>query len=376
MPASTQDRIRKGLRHLVFAVLPALALLLLLELVCLVYYFHERGSESFALQAAIRDLKSSLAPVWARRTVHDLELPPAIELYDALYSSIGARLLETFKGRYEASFAELVKTASIVGSKLVVLYLPPPFDDETSRRVDRHDRTFYRQLAKSHGVDFLDATGALAPYPYERIHLLPDNFHLSRLGNQVLAEFLAQHLERQPYRDYRSSFRSDDRPDLLGDLPPDSRRVWANDLLPFQVTTNAQGLRMDHDLIFPKRRQRILLLGDSFTFGINLHDVHTYPALLQDRLPEREVVNGGVPGYSIPQEAALFSERAQYVEPDICVLQVLFNDLYGFFYFERSLFEREHREQIWFFGKRRPGGEVYAPSELEKELLTKVGVRF
>ncbi len=376
MQTSTRTRIRKALRHLVFATLPAFALLVLLELAGLVYYFHQRGSESFALEAAVRDLRSALAPVWARRTVHEFELPPAIEIYDALYSSAGERLLESFKSRYEASFSELVEAVSEVDSKLVVLYVPPPFDDEISRRVDRHDRAFYRRLAEAHDAGFLDATETLAAYPRSDAYLLPHNTHLSRLGNRILAGWLAQQLKRAPYLGYRTSFRSDRRPDLLGDLPPGSRRVWANEHLPFLVTTNAQGLRMDHDLEFPKRRQRILLLGDSFTFGINLHDVHTYPAILQSLLTECEIVNAGVPGYSIPQEAGLFSERARYVEADVTVLQVLFNDLYGFFYFERSLFARANRERNWFFGKRRLGGEIYPPSELEKELLTGIGVRF
>ncbi len=296
----TQHRFPKGLRHLLFALLPALILLLLLELVCLVYYFHRRGSETFALQAAFHDLKAALAPAWAQRTVHELDLPPAIEIYDELYSSDGTQLLAEFKRRYEALFGVLAGAVSDAGARFVVLYVPPAIDNEISRRVDRHDRAFYRRLAGSHGVDFLDAAAALAPYPNEQTRLLPHNIHLSRLGNQVLAEWLARHLDKPPYRGHRSSVRSEDRPDLLGDLPPGTRRVWTDRRRPYRVTTNAQGLRMDRELTFPKQKQRILLLGDSFTFG-KVDDVDTYPAFLQARLPGREVINAGVSGYSILQ---------------------------------------------------------------------------
>ncbi len=379
-PASS-PRMRISLktapRNLVFALLPAIFLLLLLELACQLYYFQDRGPEVFALQAALRDARAALLPAAAETVVEELALPPAVEIYEALYSSSGAPLLEDFKRRYAASFAQLAAAVEEAGSKLVVLYVPPPFDSETSRRVDRHDRAFYRHLAETHGAGFLDATAALAAYPDERTHLLPHNVHLARLGNQILAEAVARRLQQAPYRGHRSGRGSEaTRPELLGDLPPGSRRVWENDVLPFLVTTNRQGLRMDHDLSFPKRRQRVLLLGDSFTFGINLHDAHTYPALLQALLPGREIVNAGVPGYSIPQEVALFRERARFTEPDVTVLQVLFNDLYGFFYFERNLFARELRDEVWLFGRRLSRSDRYEPSALEKELLGRLGVRF
>lgn len=127
--------------------------------------------------------------------------------------------------------------------------------------------------------------------------------------------------------------------------------------------------------MFPKQRQRVLLLGDSFTFGLNTHDVDTWATFLAERLPRHEIVNAGVPGYTIVQEAALFAERAKYVEPEVVVLQVLFNDLYGFFFFERFFFARERWQEstIWRRRSLRRGNDT-APSDLEREFLLSLGV--
>lgn len=369
--------IKHWLRLVLFSLLPALMLLLLLELASLSYYFQQRGPEIFGLQAALSDLRQALLPAAADAAVEDLGLPPAAEIYSALYGNgeAGRSLLADFAARYEAAFGAFAEEVARSGARLVVLYIPPTVRNETSRRIDRHDRAFYGALATHHGADFLDPSERFEAHPAEQLALLPHNVHLSRFGNQVLAAAVAAYL--QPHAAHRATTRYTERPPQLGDLPPDSQRVWANDLLPFLVTTNGQGLRIGHELTFPAKRQRILLLGDSFTFGINLHDVHTYPALLQALLPEREIVNAGIPGYTILQEAELFHQRARFTEPDIVVLQVLFNDLYGFFYFERNLFSRQLRDAIWLFGHRidRHSNGPFTPDEGEKALLRQLGMK-
>jgi len=130
--------------------------------------------------------------------------------------------------------------------------------------------------------------------------------------------------------------------------------------LPFVLQTNAQGFRARHDLEIPSQRQRILVLGDSYTFGVHLPNAHTFPATLQERQPQLEVLNGGVVGYTIVQQEELFKERASAVAPDITVLQVLDNDIYGMFFFTRSWFDRK--------------GRRYQASEAEQKLLEELGL--
>lgn len=363
------DRLKRWL----LALVPAFFFLLFLELATLSYYFQGRGSETFGLQAAIHDLSAAWLGRRAVSKVAALDLPPAIEIYDALYSPGGSELLAEFERRYQEHFAALAAKTAEIGSLLVVLYIPPPFDHEVGERVDHHDREFFRRLADRHGASFLDASEALSGYPRQQTFLLPENFHLSRLGNHLLAAAVADLLDTKPFQIHRSPWKAPFAPKLLGDIQPDTDRIWANPQLPYQVKTNGQGLRMPRDLEVPKSRQRILLLGDSFTFGIHLPDVHTYPALLQARLNDREILNAGVPGYSIPQERALFVERAHFCEPDITILQVLFNDLYGLFYFEQNLFARGSKHSGWG-GTGRMVEDPHVPGLLEKKLLNRLGV--
>jgi lysophospholipase L1-like esterase len=74
----------------------------------------------------------------------------------------------------------------------------------------------------------------------------------------------------------------------------------------------------------PAGRRRVLLLGDSFAFGVNVPTDQTIAADLAARLPgDRDVVNLGCPGYG-PDQALLRLESVQEsLHPDDVVL-VLF----------------------------------------------------
>ncbi len=72
--------------------------------------------------------------------------------------------------------------------------------------------------------------------------------------------------------------------------------------------------------------RRILVLGDSFAFGVGVDDDHTLAAQLGALLgPAWEVLNGGVSGYSTDQELLWF-ERLESLRSEIVVLVVCDND--------------------------------------------------
>ena len=80
---------------------------------------------------------------------------------------------------------------------------------------------------------------------------------------------------------------------------------------------------------------RILMLGDSFTFGFGERVEHSIPKYLEqalaDQFPERKitVINGGVSGHGPWQSHWVFRERGAKLNPDLVVLQVLpANDLH------------------------------------------------
>jgi lysophospholipase L1-like esterase len=92
------------------------------------------------------------------------------------------------------------------------------------------------------------------------------------------------------------------------------------------ISHSAAGWR-GRDLLQPKTRKRIVVLGGSTTYCIGVDDTETYPAQLQRRLGDGyEVINLGVPGYSsvehIIQTALWFSD----IQPDIAIYYMGWND--------------------------------------------------
>jgi lysophospholipase L1-like esterase len=95
-------------------------------------------------------------------------------------------------------------------------------------------------------------------------------------------------------------------------------------------TINNLGLR--GGALDPSRKQTILCLGDSVTYGYGVDDTHTYPAELQRAL-DREypgrfaVLNGGVDAYPIP----FMTQKFLYlwnkgIHPDMVVIGYSFNE--------------------------------------------------
>ena len=103
------------------------------------------------------------------------------------------------------------------------------------------------------------------------------------------------------------------------------------------VRINALGFRdqRDYDVQKPPGAFRILVLGDSVTFGHGTRSDTTYPFLLEQRLrawkPEVEwqVWNLGVPGYATSQELAYLERVAERYQPDLVVVGFYQNDLTG-----------------------------------------------
>jgi lysophospholipase L1-like esterase len=349
---------------IIFSLTPLVVLLVLSEIgIRLVYYQMHAGSSS-ALVAAIKEVKARLDQRASQREAERLEkelgLPPGVKL--ELFTPAGRELLAYLQERYRECFSQLVKDTAALGSKLAVLYIPSDFKPDSPGR--ERCRSFYQDLSREYRLDFLDLSEVFRQYPVEAVTLLPQNGHLSRFGNRLVAAEVAKFLEQQ--KDHRLGISFDQRPRLLGDLKPQDDQIWLYvPAMPYRVVTNSQGLRMNYDLEFPKKKPRVLCLGDSFTFGPYLPNHDTYPGLLQQMFPDKEIINAGVCGYNIADEVSLLKERAKYCEPDIIIFQVLDNDLEDFLYFKRRVFARERKDyqptsqEQEYFRRLRSQGKLY-----------------
>jgi lysophospholipase L1-like esterase len=99
------------------------------------------------------------------------------------------------------------------------------------------------------------------------------------------------------------------------------------------VNINSKGLR-DDEIEFekPENSHRVLVLGDSFTFGNGVSSEHTYSNQLEELLIRRQtgqtwqVINSGISGYGTFQEYAFLEEEGWQYEPDVVILQFLANN--------------------------------------------------
>lgn len=105
------------------------------------------------------------------------------------------------------------------------------------------------------------------------------------------------------------------------------RRIAA---LPFRVRINSLGYRgPEFALIKPEGEIRVLMTGDSFTFGDFVDDHQTLPAQVQTMLQCRApvvVVNAGMGGSSLPTQRQLI-ERGLVLLPDLVILTFYENDI-------------------------------------------------
>ncbi len=117
-------------------------------------------------------------------------------------------------------------------------------------------------------------------------------------------------------------------PDLIYSLRPGARIEWKNDEFVEIASVNRDGLRGAE---LRSGVPRLLVLGDSMTFGHGVEDHQTYPAVLAGRLASRghdiEVVNGAVKGYGIDQSYQRFVLHLRSLAPDGVLLAVNHNDV-------------------------------------------------
>lgn len=110
-------------------------------------------------------------------------------------------------------------------------------------------------------------------------------------------------------------------------LKPNGRFLLADKIL---YKINSHGLR-DYDFPLDKGKSyRIIILGDSNTFGWGVELENTYPKILETLLRERrinaQVINAGIYGYNTQQEALFLRKEILKLSPDLVIVAFLAND--------------------------------------------------
>ena len=141
----------------------------------------------------------------------------------------------------------------------------------------------------------------------------------------LLAEGGSRIVDRLQCRDNPGMFWEPNR--WVGWTHTPGARGWAQRCLrgklEWRVYTriNAHGLRDREFPYEPQGRFRILVLGDSFTEGIQVEQDETFPKLLEQRLGGGvEVLNAGVSGYGTDSELLFWESEGWKYRPDLVLL--------------------------------------------------------
>lgn len=124
----------------------------------------------------------------------------------------------------------------------------------------------------------------------------------------------------------------DRRPEVYNTHSPDEV-FWDDDPRLYRVETNSEGWRGGEEYSRDPGPNvtRILVLGDSFTFGTGLNYTDTYPYQLERLLNngtdgEYQVINAGVQGSGMPDYCSMLEHRGLQYQPDIVVVTFTYYD--------------------------------------------------
>jgi hypothetical protein len=131
-------------------------------------------------------------------------------------------------------------------------------------------------------------------------------------------------------------------PELLWRLRPNCDIVWRGR----RAGINSFGFRSPEMEYATSPRPRILVIGDSVTYGDSVAPEVTYPNLLNDMLVPGTAVNAGVPGYGVIQSFGLLRRIWDSIDPDVVIFGYCLNDCHDDLVLTHHVFsklrERKH----------------------------------
>ncbi|MFQ5823660.1 MAG: SGNH/GDSL hydrolase family protein [bacterium] len=116
---------------------------------------------------------------------------------------------------------------------------------------------------------------------------------------------------------------------------PGTRWYFTNPEYTVEYSINEYGFRdnKEHPVPKPEGTIRVLLVGDSFTFGQGVNYDQTWPVIVEKRLQESgnhhiDLVKAGIQGMDTRSEFILIKRLLEKYECDVVVVGFLINDLY------------------------------------------------
>jgi len=297
------------------------------------FLYNKSQDKNSSLNKAINTI-----PVTAQ-DYSEYTIVPEDELYAE--SAEANSILAELKLRFKTNFDSLAIDAKAAGAKLVFCWLTT----EPYKKMNSNSKEFIKQLCSEKGIDFVDFVPLIINKKTEEITFMPKDGHFNKAGAKILADKMAEYVKK--YSEVRSTKTYSDKPTILGDLDPNQKDniLDGGKNLPYKVTTNSQGLRMNYDLEAIKAKQRILIMGDSGFYFPFLDNDQTGTGQLQAMFPDKEILNAANWGYAIDDYWSQWKERLKFTEPDVVFLQASGEDIANQFFTHRLKFSR-HKDMI------------------------------
>lgn len=208
-------------------------------------------------------------------------------------------------------------------------------------KCEKREKPFFISLCKIADVPFIDFADVLKNT--KEVTFLPVDAHLNKQGAIVTANKISAIIDQNSAFTSEMTYPQSSIPALLGDeIPSQDKLVEDKKGLPYKLHTNAQGLRMNNFVEFPKRKQHILFMGDSEIYFAGMDNSETLGGVLQSKYPDKTIVNTSKWAYSIDDEFSLWNQKTKYIQPDLVFLQVSGLNVPGLYFSNRLKFHRSY----------------------------------
>ena len=294
---------------------------------------------------------STLTLDMARKSL--AEKYPKLPTDEILRQANGDKLYKDLQERYKQSLRALATETDRDGVKLVVLVMSPNVGKSLTL-ANTYGIPFITQSCNMMGIEYVDMTPAILAQKAEAISQMASDDNWSKEGAAFVGEQFSYLMTGYDCFKNGKKFPPGPKPATFGDMPPNENEVIdADKNVKYHITTNSQGLRMDHDLTFPKKKIRILFMGNTGVSCPELDDKLIPTYLLQQKYPAKEIINAGFQNYTIEDFLDLYMQKARFTEPDILVVCTSGEDILNYFFTQRNRYSRIQK--------------VYRPSDNEVE---------
>lgn len=250
-------------------------------------------------------------------------------------------VLAELSGRYKNSLLTMKQDVEANGAKFALVFLTPECGNSITP-TQKKGKELIESVVKENGIDYYDLTQNLVAQDPKVITQMPKDGHWSKTGAQMVATDMLAVVSQYKGHVAPTSDALTAKPAMFGDLNPGSDEILDGGKdLPYRLVTNKQGLRLDYEVTFPKKKQRIVLFGDSVFFCPFLDNNDGIAQQLQAMYPDAEIINTANWGYSMDDYQSLYQEKAKFLEADLVVVQTSGNDIMDYYFSNRLKLSRK-----------------------------------